>query len=88
MKNGNRSTEQGENHGEGNPEAADRFNKAEQKFVRSRRGQRKISEAGNVRPDEEAQLEEAERVSRSQPTDSAAKAAPVNESPTPKGRRP
>jgi hypothetical protein len=61
--------EQGSNHGEGNPEAATRFNKAEQEFVKSERGQNKIREGANVRPDEEAQLEEAERTTRSLPTD-------------------
>ncbi len=62
---------QGENHGEGDPEAAARFNKAEQDFVNSPRGQEKIREAGNVRPDEQAQLEEADRTTRSLPTDAA-----------------
>jgi hypothetical protein len=61
--------EPGRNKGEGNPEAAGRFNKAEQDFVHSDRGQKKIREAGNARPDEEAQLEEAERTTRSLPTD-------------------
>ncbi len=65
--------EQGTNHGEGNPDAAARFNKAEQEFLNSSRGQAKIREAGNVRPDEEAQLEEAERVSRSLPNDRMSK---------------
>ena len=78
------------NHGEGNPEAARRFNKAEQEFVHSRRGQQKIGEAGDEIPelelehdddadldgagvdrDDEAQLDEAERTSRSQPRDSS-----------------
>ena len=57
--------EEGRNHGEGDPEAAARFNKAEQDFVKSPRGQDKIRHAGDVRPDEEAQLEEAERTTRS-----------------------
>jgi hypothetical protein len=65
--------EPGQNKGEGNPEAAARFNKAEQDFVHSERGQKKIREAGNVRPDEEAQLEEAERTTRSLPTDAPPK---------------
>jgi hypothetical protein len=30
------------NHGEGNPEAADRFNKAERAFVASARGKKKV----------------------------------------------
>jgi hypothetical protein len=71
---GNRvKPEPGGNKGEGNPEAAARFNKAEQDFVHSDRGQKKIREAGNVRPDEEAQLEEAERTTRSLPTDAPLK---------------
>lgn len=65
--------EAGRNKGEGNPEAAARFNKAEQEFVKSARGREKISEAGDVRPDEEAQLEEAERTTRSLPKDAGAK---------------
>jgi hypothetical protein len=65
--------EPGRNKGEGNPEAAAHFNKAEQEFVHSDRGQKKIREAGNVRPDEEAQLEEAERTTRSLPTDAGSK---------------
>jgi hypothetical protein len=63
----------GRHKGEGNPEAAARFNKAEQEFVNSPRGQKKISEAGDVRPDEEAQLEEAERTTRSLPKDAGTK---------------
>ena len=60
-----RDVDEGRNHGEGNPDAAARFNKAEQDFVNSPRGQDKIRHAGDVRPDEEAQLEEAERTTRS-----------------------
>jgi hypothetical protein len=70
---GGRKPEPGRNKGEGNPEAAARFNKAEQEFVNSARGQKKISEAGDVRPDEEAQLEEAERTTRSLPKDAGTK---------------
>ncbi len=65
--------EPGRNKGEGNPEAAARFNKAEQEFVNSARGRQKISEAGDVRPDEEAQREEAERTTRSLPKDAGTK---------------
>ena len=68
-RDGGGKPEQNRNHGEGNPEAAERFNKAEQEFVNSERGQSKIREAGNVRPDEQAQLEEADRTTRSLPTD-------------------
>jgi hypothetical protein len=45
-----------ENHGEGNPEAADRFNTAERGFVNSARGKQKIQEGAQVRPDEQADL--------------------------------
>jgi hypothetical protein len=65
--------EPGRNKGEGNPEAAARFNKAEQEFVNSAGGQEKIREAGDVRPDEQAQLEEAERTTRSLPKDAGTK---------------
>ena len=44
------------NHGEGNPEAADRFNTAEREFVGSARGKKKIQEGADVRPEEEAEL--------------------------------
>jgi hypothetical protein len=50
------------NHGEGDPEAAARFNKAEQEFVNSERGKQKIKKGPDVRPGEEAELAEAERV--------------------------
>ena len=53
-----------QNHGEGNAEAADRFNSAEQEFVNSQRGKRKIEEGAKVRPEEEAELANAERVGR------------------------
>jgi hypothetical protein len=49
------------NHGEGNPEAAAEFNKAEQDFVNSPKGKEKISKGPNVRPDEEADLAQAEQ---------------------------
>jgi hypothetical protein len=64
------------NHGEGNPEAAAHFNKAEHEFVASKRGQRKIREGGNVSPEEEAALEEAERITRSPPINSTPKVTP------------
>lgn len=53
--------QQSTNHGEGNPEAAGEFNKAEQKFVNSPKGKEKISKGPNVRPGEEADLEQAEQ---------------------------
>jgi hypothetical protein len=52
------------NHGEGNPEAADHFNSAEQEFVNSERGNRKIQEGAQVRPEEEADLAKAEKIGR------------------------
>ena len=64
------------NHGEGNPEAAERFNEAEQAFVASPQGQQRIREAGNVRPDEEAELAEAERITRSPPIGTTSKTIP------------
>jgi hypothetical protein len=48
------------NHGEGNPEAAAEFNEAEQKFVNSERGKEKIGRGAQVRPEEQAELEQAE----------------------------
>ena len=53
-----------ENHGEGNPRAAEAFNSAEQDFVNSKRGKNKIKEGPNVRPEEEAELASAERSAR------------------------
>ena len=49
------------NHGEGNPEAAAEFNKAEKAFVNSPQGKEKISKGPHVRPDEEADLAQAEQ---------------------------
>lgn len=62
------------NHGEGNPEAADRFNTAERQFVNSPQGKQKIKEGAHVRPEEEADLSEAEQLARqrSKGDDSAA----------------
>jgi hypothetical protein len=58
------ASETPENHGEGNPEAAERFNDAEQQFVQSAQGRQKIKEGPKVRPEEQAELERAERVTR------------------------
>ena len=58
------SKESQSNHGEGNPEAADRFNTAEQTFVDSARGKQKIQEGPRVHPDEEADLAKAEQIGR------------------------
>jgi hypothetical protein len=52
------------NRGEGNPEAADRFNKAERAFVASARGKRKVKEGPKVAPAEEAELARAEQAGR------------------------
>jgi hypothetical protein len=52
---------QSQNQGEGNREAAANFNRAEREFVDSPRGQQKIREGTHVKPDEEAELSEAER---------------------------
>ena len=52
------------NHGEGDPEAAERFNKAEREFVNSERGKQKIKKGPQVRPDEETDLEKAEQRGR------------------------
>jgi hypothetical protein len=52
------------NHGEGNPEAAERFNTDERAFVDSARGKQKIAEGPRVRPDEEAELSKAEQTAR------------------------
>ena len=53
------------NHGEGNPEAAAEFNEAEQKFVSSPKGKKKIKEGPKVRPEEEAGLLQAEQRGKS-----------------------
>jgi hypothetical protein len=53
--------ERSTNHGEGNPEAAAEFNKAEQKFVNSPQGKAKISKGPKVRPEEEQDLVQAEQ---------------------------
>jgi hypothetical protein len=57
------------NHGEGNPEAAERFNKAEREFVNSERGKQKIEKGAQVRPNEEAELAQAEQRGRERAKD-------------------
>jgi hypothetical protein len=57
------------NHGEGNPEAADRFNTAEREFVSSNRGKQKIQKGAQVRPNEEADLAKAEELGRERAMD-------------------
>ena len=53
--------ERNTNHGEGNPEAAEEFNKAEQEFVKSAKGKAKIRKGPQVRPEDEAGLVQAEQ---------------------------
>jgi hypothetical protein len=53
-----------DNHGEGDPESAKRFNDAEKKFVKSPRGKQKVRAGANVRPEEEANLANAERLGK------------------------
>lgn len=53
-----------DNHGEGDPEAAERFNSAETGFVNSAQGRKKIQEGAQVRPEEEADLAKAEQLGR------------------------
>ena len=52
------------NHGEGDPQAAERFNEAETAFVKSARGKRAVRKGTKVRPEEEAALQDAERRGR------------------------
>jgi hypothetical protein len=52
------------NHGEGDPESAKRFNEAETRFVDSARGKQKVRDGAKVRPDEESELAEAERLGK------------------------
>lgn len=57
------------NHGEGNPEAAAEFNKMERDFVASSKGQRAIKEGPQVKPGEEAELQQAEQRGKSHAKD-------------------
>ena len=52
------------NHGEGNPEAADRFNTAEREFVTSARGKKKIQEGADVGPEEDVDLAGSDQLGR------------------------
>ncbi len=63
------SNESSSNHGEGNPEAAERFNSAERKFVDSDRGKQKIKQGPQVRSGEEAELAKAEEAGRAHAKD-------------------
>jgi hypothetical protein len=49
------------NQGEGNREAAARFNESERQFVESAPGQQKIQQGVHVPPAEEPELKEAEQ---------------------------
>lgn len=53
-----------QSHGEGDPEAAERFNKAEKAVVKSARGKRAVRKGAKVRPEEEAALQDAEERGR------------------------
>jgi hypothetical protein len=63
------SNESSSNHGEGNPEAAERFNTAERKFVDSDRGKKKIKQGPQVGSGEEAELKKAEQAGRAHAKD-------------------
>jgi|HubBroStandDraft_4_1064222.scaffolds.fasta_scaffold306205_2 hypothetical protein len=67
------------NHGEGDPESAKRFNDAETRFVDSARGKEKVLAGAKVRPAEESELAEAERLgkARSKGADGAMAKKPV-----------
>lgn len=62
MKKSSKATQA--NRGEGNPEAAARFNKAESSFVASARGKQRVRAGAQVRPEEKAELEKAEQRAR------------------------
>jgi hypothetical protein len=74
------SKESPTNHGEGNPEAAERFNTAEKAFVNSPGGKKKIQEGPRVRADEEAELARAEQAgkahAKADDSDTVSKAKP------------
>lgn len=54
------TTGQSGNEGEGNKTADRNYRKATQDFVESERGRREIGKAGNVSPQEEAKIRQAE----------------------------
>lgn len=58
------SNHRNRNHGEGDPEAAARFNAAETAFVKSARGRRVVRKGTRVRPEEAAALQDAEQRGR------------------------
>lgn len=61
------------NRGEGNPEAAARFNSAEVAFVESARGKEEIRKGAKVLPGEERALAEAEQSGKARSMDSRSK---------------
>jgi hypothetical protein len=63
------------NHGEGDPEAAERFNAAERAFVDSERGKKKIKDGAKVTSGEEAELAKAEQIGRSHAKDDDSKSS-------------
>jgi hypothetical protein len=71
------------NHGEGDPEAAERFNDAQRRFVASTRGRGKIRDGAAVRPDEESELAEAERLGNARAAKGQDPATPTQRSPKP-----
>jgi|HubBroStandDraft_2_1064218.scaffolds.fasta_scaffold140138_2 hypothetical protein len=75
------SGESSSNHGEGNPEAADRFNSTEREFVNSERGKKKIQEGPQVQPNEGANLSRAEELGRerAKADDSAPSQSPMSD---------
>ena len=52
------------NHGEGDPDAAERFNNAQTEFVKSARGKRVMRKGARVDPEEEPALRQAEQRGR------------------------
>ena len=57
---GNTRPRTGANEGEGNKTADRNYRKATEEFVNSERGQREIRKAGDVAPDQESDLRQAE----------------------------
>jgi len=58
------SNERNRNGGEGDSEAAERFNEAETAFVNSARGKRAVRDGTKAGPEEEATLHDAEQRGR------------------------
>ena len=81
------SNEPSSNHGEGNPEAAERFNTAEQRFVNSDGGKKKIKQGAQVRPGEEAELAKAEKAGRAHAKDDDSESEAKVMRPSSGGRR-